>query len=116
MNTEKAPEIEQHTPGDWLSVGATTYGDGVWQTAVVSDRMAEKGHNIIVWAMGATAEESLANARLMAAAPRLLAALKECECTLSRIACSEIAGMAAKNSAKSRLETIELALSKLTPS
>lgn len=55
-----------------------------------------------------------ATARLIAASPKLLEALEECERRLSRIACGELSGMAAKHSAKSGLETIRAAIAATT--
>lgn len=65
---------------------------------------------------GLTAEDAERQARNVIRAcddrAELLAALRECETRLSRIACGELSGMAAKHSAKSGLETVGAAIAK----
>jgi len=61
---------------NWMSLNVTAKDEhGVWHTSVCLDRMFENGHMIQSWGCGEDAETSLANARLIAAAPDLLAAL-----------------------------------------
>lgn len=67
--------MSKHTPGPWTSVGAINRSDGGMDFGIISDRrvIAEAfmvvGRDVRV--------NSLANARLIAAAPDLLAALVE---------------------------------------
>jgi hypothetical protein len=69
---------QTHTPGPWhlgLSHGPLTLTD--------HHRIAMHGSgSAAVYSMGCSAEESEANARLIAAAPDMLEALRDAECEL----------------------------------
>lgn len=70
-------ELEGHTPGPWVVVGQTVYRLG-WQNAdglYVAEECAEPA--IAALSTPRSVEEREANARLIAAAPSLIADLRE---------------------------------------
>lgn len=88
MKTEttnaSAPAGGAHTPGPWSSHGCSVYQDSTWKDGTQS------GGRVIALAHeqadvdGMPSDEDLANARLIAAAPELLAA---CRATLAYLGC-----------------------------
>lgn len=94
-----------HSPGPWC-VSRTG--------SLILDRMGRRVAKVVKASMIGTMgiEESRINRALIASAPDLLAALEETERRFARIACGELAGMAAKHSAQSGLETVRAAIAK----